>query len=83
MVLANGALTCYNAKEERGGEARDQLVLTQETQVVEMKVKGACVRICVCGCGCVWAVVGGCEGGDVVGGLDWGEGGRGGGNIHV
>jgi hypothetical protein len=41
-VLANGALTCYGAKEERhqGGEARDQLLLTPETQVVEMKTKG-------------------------------------------
>lgn len=41
VVLANGALTCYNSKEERGGEPRDQLVLTPETQVVEMKAKGA------------------------------------------
>jgi len=45
VVLANGALTCYNAKEEKaqGGEAREQLALTPETQVVEMKVKGKSV----------------------------------------
>lgn len=43
-MLAGGALTCYGSKEEvgRGGEARDQLLLTQHTQVVEMKAKGAC-----------------------------------------
>lgn len=46
VVLANGSLSCYTSKEERaaGEQPRDQLQLTPEGQVVEMKAKGAFLR---------------------------------------